>query len=248
MRPAHQQATPDSLLRHCLLLQGLLVLCMLAAGCRHHRVAYIPPPPPELEQPAPPPAPTAIPQQQEGRVLSTEVGIASWYSAPYRNARQADGRVYNENGFTAAHRTLPLGTVARVTNISTHQSVIVTITDRGPFVPGRMLDLSRAAALRIGVWRPGTAWVRLDVLHYPLSAEQPGRWCVQIGAIHHARTADKLRDHLKREYPRAYVIDFKGETGYWVRIRPAGGSHREAEEIASVMRPKEGDPYLVRLH
>ena len=102
-------------------------------------------------------------------VLHSEIGIASWYGAPYHNAQAANGQVYDENGMTAAHRTLPMGTLVRVTNLSTRQSVVVTITDRGPFVPGRILDLSRAAALKIGVWRTGTARVRIDVLRYPPS-------------------------------------------------------------------------------
>ena len=227
-------------------LLSLLTLCLLAAGCRHRRVHTEAPPPPEMEQPAPPP-PAGYAQNREGRSLSSEIGIASWYGAPYHNARGANGQVYNQNAMTAAHRTLPLGTVVRVTNLETRQSTIVTITDRGPFVPGRMLDLSRAAALKIGVWRAGTARVRIDVLSNPPSVARQGRWCVQIGAFHHGRTADKLRDRLQRQYPRANVIDFKGVTGYWVRIRPDGATHRAAQEIAESVRPAEGNPYLVRL-
>ncbi|MGC1782323.1 MAG: septal ring lytic transglycosylase RlpA family protein [Acidobacteriaceae bacterium] len=227
---------------------GMLLLCVAMAGCRHRRVQAPPPPAPpaEMEQPAPQPYAETIPRSR-GKVLYSEVGIASWYGAPYHNARGADGRIYNQNAMTAAHRTLPLGSVVRVTNLATRQSTIVTITDRGPFVRGRILDLSRAAAVRIGVWRSGTARVRIDLLSSPRPFPSEGRWCVQIGAFHHEGSAKKLRNRLQREYPGANVIDFKGATGYWVRIKPDGESHSDAEEIARVVVPQEGNAYVVRL-
>jgi rare lipoprotein A len=231
----------------------LLLLCLLVAGCGHHRsrVAAAPPPP-EIEQPSQvePSSPATSPEatRPRERILSSSVGLASWYGVPYRNARAANGKIYDQNAMTAANRTLPMGSVVRVTNLATRQSVIVTITDRGPFVPGRILDLSRAAALKTGVWRTGTAQVRMDVLRIPSTASREGRWCVQIGVFHHSGTANKLRDHLEREYPGANVIDFKGATGYWVRIRPAGASQRDALQISGDLRLKEGEAYLVRLN
>jgi len=237
-------------LRNCLspiqsTLPGLLAICLLMAGCSHHRRVQAPaPPPPPIEHA---PQPYSENPPPPSRPLRSQVGIASWYGAPYHNARGANGKIYNQNAFTAAHRTLPLGTVVRVTDLATHRSVIVTITDRGPFVPGRILDLSRAAAIKIGVWGPGTAWVRIDVLRYPPAALPDGRWCVQIGVFHHRGYADKLRERLQREYPSANVIDFRGATGYWVRIRPYGESHRSAEQIARLVDPPEGRAYIVRL-
>jgi len=226
----------------------LLCLCTLVAGCRHRQVqAAAPPPVPEIPAPA---VPVSPPEQIPGaheHVLSSEVGIASWYGAPYHNARAANGKIYDQDAFTAAHRTLPMGTVARVTNLRTRQSVIVTITDRGPFVPGRMLDLSRAAALKIGVWRTGIARVRVDVLQIPANTSSDGRWCVQIGVFQRDRSAERLHERLQHEYPTAHVIDFKGATGYWVRIRPANSSHRAAIEITRDIRLTEGEAYLVRL-
>jgi len=225
----------------------LLAICLVMAGCSHHHVQAPPPPvAPEIEQPVPPP-PTEENPSRHGRVLSSEVGIASWYGAPYHNARGANGQIYNQNAMTAAHRTLPLGTVVRVTNLSTRQSAIVTITDRGPFIPGRILDLSRAAALKTGVWRTGTARVRVDVLSSPSSATPDGRWCVQIGVFQRDHSAKKLHEQLQRQYPTANVIDFKGATGYWVRIRPAHSSHSAAINIAQAMQLTEGEAYLVRL-
>ena len=229
-------------------LPGFLVLCLTVSGCRHHPVQAVAPPPPPAEQAPPSPAPVEPAPEHTGPVLRSEVGIASWYGAPYHNAREADGQIYNQNAMTAAHRTLPMGTVVRVTNLSNRKSVVVTISDRGPFVPGRILDLSRAAAIKIGVWRTGTARVRIDVLRYPSSVSSSGKWCVQIGVFHHEHDARRLQQKLQREYPSANVIDFKGATGYWVRIRPYGQSHTSAEQIARLLQPTEAQAYLVRLN
>lgn len=246
-KPVYAHQTPR--LRTVFFFSGALALCLLVSGCRHRPAQAAPPPPPPQEQAQPSQPPTAeTAPEPHGPVLESEVGMASWYGAPYHNARTADGRIYDENAMTAAHRTLPMGTVVRVTNLSTHLSVVVTIADRGPFVPGRILDLSRAAAIKIGVWRTGVARVRIDVLRFPSSSTQHGRWCVQIGVFHHEDEARKLHQRLQREYPSASVIDFKGATGYWVRIRPYGQSHASAEQIARILQPSEGKAYLVRLN
>jgi rare lipoprotein A (peptidoglycan hydrolase) len=91
-------------------------------------------------------------------------GIASWYGYPHHGQITAGGQRFDMNEFTAAHRTLPMGTRVRVTNLSNGRAVIVTITDRGPFVRGRVIDLSFAAAREIGMIGPGTAPVQLEIL------------------------------------------------------------------------------------
>jgi rare lipoprotein A len=121
------------------------------------------------------------------------------------------------------------------------------ITDRGPFVPDRTLDLSVGAAKALGVWRPGTARVRIDVFEAPKPIASGGRWCVQIGAFSHEHDAVKLEEHLQHKYQTANVIEFTGPTGHWVRIRPAGDDRVRATEIAQELEPKEGEAYLVRL-
>lgn len=147
---------------------------------------------------------------------------------------------------TAAQRTLPMGTIVRVTDLATHRSGIVTITDRGPFIPGRIIDLSRAAAAQIGLLHAGVARVRVDVLRWP--AYRPGHWCVQIGVLHQGSTAHHLHRELVRDYPDASVIDFRGATGYWVRIKPASHTKAAAEAVIAHLRLPEGEAYLVRLN
>lgn len=93
-----------------------------------------------------------------------QVGLASYYDSRFHGEQTASGERYDEKALTAAHRTLPFGTHVQVTNLSNGRSVVVTITDRGPFARGRVIDVSRRAARRLGFLRDGTTRVRLEVL------------------------------------------------------------------------------------
>ena len=245
----------------CAALSGFALI----AGCGHKQQAkYVPPPPPILTSPAPgaapvplpssPAAATGAPEQtvDEAFVAShtpiySETGRASWYGPPYHNHRGANGQIFDQNAISAAHRTLPMGSLIRVTNLQTGQSAVMRITDRGPFVPDRVLDLSVASAKMVGVWRPGTAQVRIDVYAAPKPIDEGGRWCVQIGAFTKEKEAQKLEEHLERKYHTANVIEFTGPTGHWVRIRPLNDDKGRAVEIAKELKPEEGEAYLVRL-
>ncbi len=122
------------------------------------------------------------------------------------------------------------------------------ITDRGPFVDGRILDLTIASAKATGVYRAGLAQVRIDVYETPKPIDTGGRWCVQIGAFHRERSARKLKAQLQRKYPDANVIEFPGEDSYWVRIRPLGDNRQQAESITpTAFVPDEGEAFLTRL-
>lgn len=241
------------------------------AGCGHNKqAAYTPPPPPALPAPASsasssgapttPPAAAAAPNATESTAetaddafvashspIYTETGLASWYGPPYHNHRGANGQIFDQNAMSAAHRTLPMGSLIRVTNLQTGQMAVMRVTDRGPFVPDRVLDLSVASAKIVGVWRPGTANVRIDVYAAPKPIDEGGRWCVQIGAFSKEKEAVKLEEHLERKYQTANVIEFTGPTGHWVRIRPLNDDKGRAVEIAKELKPQEGEAYLVRL-
>lgn len=93
-----------------------------------------------------------------------EFGTASWYGPRFHGKKTANGEVFNQNKLTAAHRTLPLGTTVEVTNVTNGKSVEVKINDRGPYVTGRVIDLSRAAAIRLGMKDAGVARVQIEVL------------------------------------------------------------------------------------
>jgi rare lipoprotein A len=177
-----------------------------------------------------------------------ETGLASWYGPPYHNRHASNGEVYNMHAMTAAHRTLPLNSVVRVTNVKTGHSAVVRITDRGPFVQGRILDLSEAAAKKVDVWGAGVATVRLEVLRSPAPLNSGGRWAVQIGAFEKQHAADKLADHLSRKYETAKVLCFSSPIGdWWVRIRVQGDDRKRAETVARETHTSEGEIFLVRL-
>ena len=238
---------------------GIIAVLCLATGC--HKKVPIPAPsaatPPPLATPtnkpatAPPiahapvtPHLPAPPDDVHGKPVLTEVGLASWYG-PYQNRRAADGSVYDGNGMTAAHRTLPMGTTVRVTNLTTNQSVLVRITDRGPFVPGRTLDLSLAAAKAIGLYKMGVAQVKVEAFAKP-GADPEGRWCVQIGAFIDPNDAIQMKNDLLSRYKTAKVIEFAGPTGHWVRINPAQPDRATAARIAESIHLPDAEPYLVR--
>jgi rare lipoprotein A len=211
---------------------------------------------PEQETPsariAPTPAPAGGVSAEDLRYIRThrpiqsEEGLATWYTAA-RGRRSANGDLFSDRALTAAHRTLPMGSLVVVTNLTTNESSPMRITDRGPFVEGRIVDLTIASAKATGIYRSGTAQVRVDVYRTPKPISSGGRWCVQIGAFTSEKKANKLKSQLKRKYPGATVIDFPGEDSYWVRIRPEGDNRRQAERIARLLRPKEGQAFLTRL-
>ena len=91
-------------------------------------------------------------------------GLASWYGGKFQGRQTANGEIFDTNKFTAAHKTLAFGTVVKVTNLENGKSTVVRINDRGPFIPGRIIDLSRAAAVAIGLAGKGVAKVRVEEL------------------------------------------------------------------------------------
>jgi rare lipoprotein A len=220
----------------------VLVLGGCGGGNKRTR-SRTPPPPPSASS-----SEARITVPKNAKPLLVETGLASWYGGPYHNRRAANGEIYNMHAMTAAHRTLPLGSIVRVTNLKTGNSTIVRINDRGPFVPGRVIDLSAAAAKEVNAWREGLVKVRLEVLQAPSSLDHGGRWCVQFGAFQEEDAARELREKLTRRYREAKVIHFGSPVGdWWVRIKVPKDDRRQATEIARVIRPSEGNAFLVRL-
>ena len=245
---------------------------LIVSGCHQERVAQIspralPPRPPYSQQPVYSSQPQT---QQVGRIpvtpvppggissedldfvanhqpIASQEGFATWYTAAYKGRKAANGQVFDDFAMTAAHRTLPMGSLIVVTNLETGQSGAMRITDRGPFVSGRIVDLTIASAKATGVYRQGLARVRVDVYETPKPIESGGRWCVQIGAFRSEQQAINLKQKLLQAYSDSNVIEFPGEKSYWVRIRPQGDSRETAEFIARHLHPEEGQAYLTRL-
>jgi rare lipoprotein A len=238
-----------------------LAFLLLLAGCGHKpaTVAVTPAPPIE-EKPAgtPPPKASEIPHvgsaspeidiAPDAKPLLVETGIASWYGAPYHNRRSSNGEIYDMHAMTAAHRTLPLGSIVRVVNPASGKSAIVRITDRGPFVDGRIIDVSRAAAEKIDLVQRGTAPVRVEVLKTPVPAASGGKWAVQIGGFEQEENARDLAGHLSRRYQTAKVLTFNSPVGeWWVRVRVKDDLRARAEEVLHNTMTSQGSVFLVRL-
>lgn len=236
-------------------LLALIAIALLLSACSHKPVTVAVPP-------APPTAPEGTPPIESGqsqppqdievppgtKPLLIETGIASWYGAPYHNRRGSNGEIYDMHAMTAAHRTLPLGSIVRVTNPANGSSAIVRITDRGPFIAGRVIDLSQAAAQQIGLIRKGTAEVRVEVLKTPAPIEGGGRWAVQIGGFDREQAARDLAGHLSRRYHTAKVLTFDSPAGdWWVRVRVKNDLRARAEEVMRDTKTSEGGIFLVRL-
>lgn len=161
----------------------------------------------------------------------SETGIASWYGEPFHGRLTASGEVYDMEAPTAAHRTLPFGTVVQVDNLDSGRSTVLRINDRGPFVRGRTIDVSRRAARELAMIGPGTARVRVTILE---TAAAPTCWEVQAGAFERAGNAEELRNRLLRDGHAARV-----ETGpdglHRVRAGPLA-----SQDDASVLAASTG--------
>jgi rare lipoprotein A len=179
---------------------------------------------------------------------SVEEGNASWYGAPFHGRQASNGETYDMYKMTAAHRTLPFNTMVRVTNLTNGKSAVVRITDRGPFVENRIIDLSYAAAREIDSVGPGVVPVRLEIL----SAIDPnaGFFTVQVGAFRDRGNAERLRTRLSTSYSPILIQEFDSPDGgsyYRVRVGKVSGEDA-AQQLGEQLRSREGvTPMIFRL-
>src|SRR5260370_35862514 len=167
---------------------AVLGLAGALAGCGWLRSPTATPPPPA------PPSPAA---------RSSIIGLASWYGPGFNGKHTSSGEIYDQDDLTAACTTLPLGTMALVTNLQNGRKVEVRINDRGPFAKGRKIDLSRRAAAALGILDPGTARVRSEVIH-GVPHQEPG-YFVQVGSFSSSSTARRLRQRLSQFFSDVLV-------------------------------------------
>lgn len=171
--------------------------------------------------------------------------MASWYGHPYHGRRAANGEVYDMERLTAAHRTLPFDTRVRVENLNNRRRVEVRVTDRGPFVEGRIIDLSRAAARRLDLLGPGTAPVRLVATSVP----RPLTGCcyaVQVGAFRERGNAERQRARAEAERLPAWLERRDGDPPLWRVLVGRETSLEAAQELARRLRQRFGPAFVVR--
>ncbi|MGH9326257.1 MAG: septal ring lytic transglycosylase RlpA family protein [Terriglobia bacterium] len=181
-------------------------------------------------------------------------GLASWYGYPYQGRPTANGEIYNMYAMTAAHRTLPFGTWVRAHDLDNGKSVDVRINDRGPFIPGRIIDLSYRAAEDLNMVGPGSAHVELEILNpeavYGPNAP-PGIYAVQVGAFANPNNAQRLKTLIEPHFGPIVIQTFDGAQGLLYRVR-VGRLFNEpaAHELASDLK-QAGlvvETYVVRLN
>jgi rare lipoprotein A len=177
----------------------------------------------------------------------TEQGRASWYGEPFNGRHAANGEIYDMYKLTAAHRTLPFETMVRVTNLNNGKTTTVRITDRGPFVENRIIDLSLAAAREIESVGPGVVPIQLEVLGNVNPTA--GFFTVQVGAFRDRTNAERLRDRLSASYSPIFIQQYDSPDGGFYRVRVGKISGEDAaHDLGEQLRAKEGfTPFVVRL-
>lgn len=206
-------------------------------------------------------------------LAQVQTGKASFYADKFEGVETASGQKYRHNKLTAAHKTLPFGTVVRVTNLENDQSVEVTINDRGPYVEDRIIDLSKEAAERLGFVNKGLADVRLEVVdpgnesvkgqpmrtidqvtveekefyEFEISRLRPKGYGVQIGTYQELVNLMRLADNLKNSYKKQVRVQVKIIKGvkYYGLILGQFSSRAKAEDFREELRPKFPDVFIV---
>jgi rare lipoprotein A len=175
---------------------------------------------------------------------ATELGIASWYGPGFHGKLTANGERYDQNGLTAAHRTLPLGTWVNVRDLRTNRTVKVRVNDRGPYKKGRSIDLSYAAANALGIVERGTAPVEIQLLSTNYTDWPTILYSIQIGAFSQRMVADQLGRSAAEHGYRAYLKLVGGNaTLYGVRVGP----FRDRRDAKRIARSLESDGFDVQL-
>jgi rare lipoprotein A len=212
-----------------------IVLLALAAAAACSRTSYLPPPGPRS---------------------GVEVGDASWYGGEFHGRRTSNGEIYDMHDMSAAHPTLPFGTCLMVTNLNNQQTAIVRVNDRGPFVKGRIIDLSYASARVLGMIGPGTARVRLEVLpncgaampgsssSAPPSSSPAAGFSVQVGAFAVQENAYGLKKRLEPRYDSVFISTLKTPERTYYRVR-VGAKDRDAAMKTALRLADEGFPVIL---
>ncbi len=237
-----------------------ILLIFLLSGCAANHVPYSKLPP-RFTRPAkqlPPRARvpgTQKPYRVHGRTYYpipsaygyTETGIASWYGPKFHGRKTSNGEIYNMYEKTAAHKTLPMNTYLLVTNLENGRHTVVRINDRGPFVRGRIIDLTKAGARTLGMLHKGTAHVRITALgetatthngqgrskqFLPYKNFNRGNFFVQVGAFANRKNARRLQKSLLSQgYKTINRLDRRGRRLYRVQVR-AGRELATARQMA----------------
>jgi rare lipoprotein A len=185
---------------------------------------------------------TRIQQPPRGEILT---GLASWYGEDFHGKTTSNREIYNMYDMTAAHKSLPFGTHVVVTNLENNKSVTVRINDRGPFVKGRIIDLSYAAARVLDMIGPGVVPVRVEILPDRSPPRSSQRFVVQVGAFSIRKNALELKDDLVRNHQGVFITTFKTGQRIYYRVRIKAVSLKDAEKICLSLQKNGYSPFVI---
>ncbi|MGA2974230.1 MAG: septal ring lytic transglycosylase RlpA family protein [Spirochaetia bacterium] len=167
-------------------------------------------------------------------------GVASWYGGKFHGRLTSSGEVFDTNDLTAAHKSLPFGTIVKVTNLDNGRSVVVRINDRGPFVEGRIIDLSRAAAEALGMLGLGVAHVSLEIVSFATDKEL---YAIQVGAYGLEKNADRARESLETA---GFVVTIEKTGMGIVRVLVRGIANKDLPDTRRRLETLGFSQYLVK--
>jgi rare lipoprotein A len=220
--------------RVSLSLNGLVLAFFLVPACAGTGTVH--PPPSDIS-----PAPSIIPAPD---VIYREIGTAAWYGKELHGKPAANGEILDMQGFTAAHRTLPLGTIIRVTNLDNFKSIKVRITDRGPFIRSRVLDLSYGAARELGFIAQGTARVKIDTLEPVHTASF---YTVQAASFAEEDNARMLKERLTKKFEVVTIVPVEAGLVKIYSVRVGSYASEERAELVAGKLTLEGlEPLVMR--
>jgi rare lipoprotein A len=220
-----------TLLRICRLIFIFTLFALFICACASRTSTYSPPPPSKPGHPKPYKVLGKWYQPLPHSEGFRQRGMASWYGRDFHGKKTSNGEIYNMYAMTAAHKTLPLGTYVRVYNLENNRSVVVRINDRGPFVRGRVIDLSYTAAKDIGIVGPGTARVEVVALGrrtsssggttstYTVDDYSHGKFTFQVGAFLNRENAERQKRELAQRYKNAHITVYDRGDKIFYRVR-----------------------------
>jgi len=190
-----------------------------------------------------------IPYDPSQKIPYRAVGLASWYGPEFHGRRTANGEIYDMYAMTAAHRTLPFNVRVRVTNLENGKRAEFRINDRGPFVSGRIIDLSKSGAQALGFLAKGTARVEIEAIGFAggKSPQREGIFSIQVGAFTDKENAERLQARLEKKHSSVRILPFESHARKFYRVRLGNfRTEAEAQRYLENLPSEEFQAFIVR--
>ncbi len=225
-------------------IQPFLITIVLLCSCAERAIPQEPVPGPLVPAPVSQPAQSSTAAPPAVRQTYRETGTAGWYGREFHGRKTESGETFDMNALSAAHRTLPLGTIIRVTSLENFKSIKVKVNDSGPFVKDLILELSFGAARELGFADQGTARVKIEALEH---VRESPLYTVQAAVFAEEENAKLLKERLSRKFEVITIVPFVSNLGKFYRVRVGSYSAEEKAELIAGKLTLEGlEPFVVR--